>query len=60
MASGGGIIDDLTAGIGKMYVGKSKEKELTGYWNIEKKEKYEAAAAEVLYMITICIDDTDR
>jgi Reverse transcriptase (RNA-dependent DNA polymerase)/gag-polypeptide of LTR copia-type len=60
VASGGSAIDELTTGIGKMYTGKGKEKDVAGCWNIEKREKYEAAEAEVLYMISICIDETDE
>jgi hypothetical protein len=65
--SSGTTMDDITVGIGKMFSGKEKdsgkEKEpvaQTGCWNVEKREKYQAAASEVLYMITICIDETDE
>ena len=44
-----------------MFLGKEKEPPaLMGCQNIEKREKYQAAASEVLYMITIYIDETDK
>ena len=44
-----------------MFSGKEKEPlALISCWNIEKREKYEAAISEVLYMITIYIDETDK
>jgi hypothetical protein len=60
VASGGSAINELTTGIRKMYTGKGKEKDVAGCWNIKKREKYEAAEAEVLYMISIYINETDK
>ena len=44
-----------------MFLGKEKELLApTGCQNIKKREKYKAAALEVLYMITICINKTNK
>ena len=44
-----------------MFLGKEKEPlALTGCQNIKKREKYKAAVLEVLYMITICINKTNK
>ncbi len=44
-----------------MFLGKEKEPVvLIGYQNIKKREKYEAAILEVLYIITIYINKTNK
>jgi hypothetical protein len=60
VVSGGSAINELTTSIRKMYTRKGKEKDIAGYWNIKKREKYEATEAEVLYIISIYINKTDK
>ena len=44
-----------------MFLGKEKELVvLTGCQNIKKREKYKVAVLKVLYMITICINKTNK
>ena len=48
-------VDDLTKGIKDLKVDLEKQR-----WNIEKREKYKASSAKVLYLIMICIRPLDR
>jgi hypothetical protein len=48
-------VEDLTKGIKDLKVDPEKQR-----WNAEKKEKYKAGSAKVLYLIMICIGPLDR
>ena len=55
------IIDNITTSIRKMFSNKGKGLVVPiGCQNVKKREKYKVAALEVLYMISIYINKTDK